>query len=141
MNQAAARKPEPHPLVATLAIASMALVVAGVLEFLGPLRAVDQELSRQAGGLKLGSGLTPLGPAWVWAWTVPVTVGMAWSVVHLRFPWQRWVIVVSSFVLTLGWVPVLVMLGRMPAVAVAVVALLWASAGSMIYAARHATPS
>lgn len=141
MNRAATSKPEPHPLVATLAIASMALVVAGVLEFLGPLRALDEVLSRRAGELGVGDDLKPLGAIWVWVWAVPVTVGVAWSVVQLRLPWQRWVIVLSSFVLTLGWLPVLLMLGRMPSVAVAVVALLWASAGSMIYASRHATPS
>jgi hypothetical protein len=70
-----------------------------------------------------------------------MTVGVAWSVVHVRFSWQRWVIVLSSMVLTLGWLPVLLMLGRMSPVSVPVVALLWASVGSIVYAARHATPS
>ena len=141
MNRAATPKPEPHPLFATLAIASMALLVAGVLEFLGPLRALDEALAQRAGGLALGGDLKPLGELWVWMWAVPVTVGVAWTVVHLRFPWQRWVIVLSSFVLTLGWWPVLLMLGCTPSLSVPVVALLWASVGSMVYAARHATPS
>lgn len=141
MNRASSPKPQPHPLFVSLAIASMALLVAGVLEVLGPLRALDEALAQRAGQLALGDDLKPLGGLWVWLWAVPVTAGVAWTVVHLRFPWQRWVIVLSSFVLTLGWWPVLLMLGCTPSLSVPVVALLWASAGAMVYAARHATPS
>ncbi len=127
-------------MFASLAISAMALSVAWVLDALGPLGSVDAALDARLSMLSLGDGLQAVDAAWVWAWAVLVTVGVAWAVLHVRTSWQRLVIVVSALVLTAAWIPVLALMDRAPHPAVPVVALLWVSVGSMIYAARHSVP-
>lgn len=140
MSRETASKPAPHPAFATLAISAMALVVAAMLEVLGLLQAVDGAVADHATGVVPEDTLTAPGRIWVWSWTVVITTGVAWSVLHARFPWQRWVIIVSALVLTLGWWPVLVLMGVAPALAVPMIAYLWVVVAAMIYAGRHASP-
>ncbi len=141
MTSDASSKTDPHPGIAALAIAAMSLLVAGVLEAIGPLRALDEIVASWAGGLALGGGLADLSMTWAWVWTVLLVFGVAFSVIHLPQRWQRWIVSLSSLVLTLGWLPVLILIGFTAPLAMPVVALIWASAGSMIYAANHSDPN
>lgn len=140
MSRSDSGKPDPHPAVAALAITAMAWLVAGVLELLGPLRAMDALVAAWLGGLPLGDEPRPVAMSWVWGWTGLATLGVAWAVLHVARPWQRWVVVVTAGVLTLAWLPVLVLMGRTAPPGVPLVALLWVSIGSLVYASRHAGP-
>jgi hypothetical protein len=127
-------------MVAALAITAMALMVAGAVDLLGPLRQIDGAVARWLEGLGLGGELPPVSMRWVWAWTVPVTFGVAWAVLHVGRPWQRWVLVITTVVLTAAWLPVLVLMDRSAPVGVPGIALFWVAVGSLVYAARHADP-
>jgi hypothetical protein len=140
MAESSAPKPAPHPLVAALAITALALLVSGVLDLLGSLRSVDDGLARWFGGLGLGGELVTLERYWVWVWTVPVTFGLAWAVLHVGPAWQRWVLVLTALVLTAAWLPVLGLMQVGAPLGVPGVALAWVGAGSLVYAARHADP-
>lgn len=137
MTEAASKKSAPHPGIAALAIAAMALAVAAVLEMLGPLRGLDAAVASRASAWAADGRLESLEMAWVWAWTVPLTCGLAFAVLRVAETWQRAVLVVTALVLSLGWLPVMILLGREAPLAVPMVALLWAAGGSLVYAARH----
>lgn len=131
------RPPEPHPDAATLAVSVMAVVVAAVLEVLGPGRRLDAWVASLADGFRLEGDARWLHPGFGWGWGVVMTVGVCWAVLHVAGNWRRAVVAVTALVVTLTWVPVLALAGYRAGIAFPLVALLWGCVGSMVYAARH----
>lgn len=135
-----APKPEPHPGAAALAIAVMAVAVAVVLGVTGLGGRLDVLVAEWVKGFGLEGGLRPLEPWICWVWTILMTMGICQAVLHSVRNWRRWVLVGTSLVLTLGWIPVLALAGYAPPVTIPLIALLWGGIGALIYAARHREP-
>lgn len=137
MNELTAKKFEPDPGTAALAIAAMALMVAGVLQFLGPVKLIDALSTSGLAGLGLEGEMRPLA-GWVcWVWTVLATVGVCHALLLVNDRWQRVVIGLSALALTMAWVPVLALAAYQSPIGVPLVALLWGTIGTVIYAERH----
>lgn len=135
------RKPEPHPLVATLALSGMALVVVVVTRLAGILGVIDAKVRDWADGLGLEGEARGL-PEWAWwLWTTGIVVASCWALLHVRGRWRRWVLALTCFFLNLAWLPVLALCGRHASVGPLLVGLLWGLAGAMIYAERHREPN
>lgn len=133
-------KPEPHPGSAGIAIALMGLVLAWTLDFLGVLSSADDVMIGWVNGFGLDGGPRVLD-AWVpWTWAVVMTVGVCQAVLHVSGLWRRVILVVSSLVLTVSWIPVLALAAFHTPLAGSLVALLWGGVSSLIYAARHREP-
>ncbi len=134
------KKPDPHPGIAAAAISVMALAVAMVLELVGLTRSWDGMLVGWLEGLGLEGGLAPLEPWIGWLWTALVVVLSSWVLLHVRGNWRRWVLSVSMLFVSLAWIPVLALCGRVPMLMAPLLGLLWALVGSLVYAARHREP-
>lgn len=133
-------KPEPHPGAAALAIAVMALVVAAVLLVIGVTGKLDGLVAEASKNFGLDGELRRLGGPVTWTWTVLVTVGLCQAMLHAPGNWRRSVLLVSSLLLTIAWVPVLSLASYAAPVAVPLAALLWGGVGAIIYAVRHREP-
>ncbi|GAA5483775.1 hypothetical protein [Haloferula sargassicola] len=140
MPNAAPKKPDPHPGVAAAAISLMAMAVAGVLELIGLTSAWDRALLERMKSVGLEGGVAPL-EAWIgWLWAAVVIVLSTWVLLHVRGGWRRWVLAVSMAVVSLAWIPVMALCGRVPMLSAPAVGVLWALGGSLVYAARHREP-
>ena len=135
-----ALKPEPHPGAAALAIAAMALAVAVVLLLIGVTGKLDTAVAGASSAFGLDGELQKLGGPVTWTWTVLVTVGLCQAMLHAPGNWRRTVLLLSSLILTLSWIPVLALASYAAPVAVPLAALLWGGVGSTIYALRHREP-
>jgi hypothetical protein len=133
-------KPEPHPGAAALAIAGMALAVAAVLSMIGVTEKIDVLIAGLASGFGLEGELRKLGGPVVWTWTLLMTIGLCQAMLHAPANWRRAVLLGSSLLLTLTWIPVLSLASYAAPVAVPLAALLWGGVGSEIYAVRHREP-
>jgi hypothetical protein len=141
MNERPPSKPEPHPGVAAMAIAGMALIVAAALALLGPVAVFDRLVNRWADALGLEGPARGL-PAWLpWLWTALVTMGLCQVLLHVAGHWRRVVVFVSLLLITLAWCPVLALASFRIPLGAALVAVLWGGIGSMVYAARHREPN
>lgn len=140
MSPATPTKPDPHPGTAALAIALMALAVAGVVQLTGLGAGIDGWLLGRLAGLGLDGDFRALPVAAVWGWTTLLVLGLTQALLHVVGHWRRWLLSALALGLTLGWVPVLVLAAYEAPVAVPLLALLWAVGGSMIYAVRHREP-
>jgi len=140
MNERPEPKPEPHPGLAAMAIAGMALVVAAVLAFLGPVSMFDRLLDAWAAAIGLEGKPRSL-PPWVpWLWTALVTMGLCQVLLHLVGQWRRLVVFASLLLITLAWFPVLALASFRVPLGAPLVALLWGGVGSLVYSARHREP-
>ena len=133
-------KPEPHPEAAALAIAGMALAVAVVLLMIGVTGRLDSVVAEMSMSFGLDGELVKLGGPVIWTWTVLVTVGLCQAILHAPGNWRRTVLLLSSLILTISWIPVLALASYAAPVAVPLAALLWGGVGSTIYALRHREP-
>jgi len=123
-----------------LAIAFMALAVAGVLLMIGVTEKVDTMVAGVAKSFGLEGELRTLGSPVIWTWTVIVTIGFCQAMLHVPGNWRRLVLFLSAQLLTLSWIPVLALASYAAPIAVPFAALLWGGLGSEIYAARHREP-
>lgn len=133
-------KPEPHPGAAAFAIAAMALLVAAVLFMIGITAKLDALIASLSSSIGLEGELRKLGGPVVWSWTVLTTVGLCQAMLHAPTGWRRSVLLLSSILLTLSWLPVLALASYAAPLAVPLAALLWGGVGSAIYAMRHREP-
>ena len=133
-------KPEPHPEAAALAIAGMALAVAVVLLMIGVTGRLDSVVAEISMSFGLDGELLQLGGPVIWTWTVLVTVGLCQAMLHAPGNWRRTVLLLSSLILTISWIPGLALASYAAPVAVPLAALLWGGVGSTIYALRHREP-
>ena len=123
-----------------MAIAFMALAVAGVLLMIGVTEKVDTMVAGVAKSFGLEGELRTLGGPVIWTWTVIVTVGLCQAMLHVPGNWRRLVLFLSAQLLTLSWIPVLALASYAAPITVPFAALLWGGLGSEIYAARHREP-
>ncbi|MEM9238241.1 MAG: hypothetical protein AAGB14_15825, partial [Verrucomicrobiota bacterium] len=78
---------------------------------------------------------------WIsWIWTIGMTFGICQAMLHAPRHWRRSVLMVTSLLLTVAWVPVLAMAGFTAPIGVAIIALFWGGVGSIAYAIRHREP-
>lgn len=133
-------KTEPPPGVAGLAIASMGLMLALVLDRLGVLRSVDQAFGSWVQDFGLDGDLRGLDPRMAWIWAVLMTVGLCQAVLHVRRAWRRMILIMGALVSTVSWIPILALAAIEPMVTGSLIALLWGGVGSLIYAQRHREP-
>lgn len=123
-----------------MAIAVMAMVVAGVLQVIGVTAKFDAMLLEVSKSFGLEGELRLLGGPLTWTWTVITTVGLCQAMLHAPENWRRLVLFLSALLLTLAWIPVLALASYATPVTVPFIALLWAGLGSEIYAVRHREP-
>ena len=135
-----AHKSEPHPGAAALAIAGMALAVAAVFLLIGVTTKIDEYVAELSADFGLEGELRKLGGVVVWTWTILVTLGLCLALLHTVEGWRRVVLVMSSLLLTISWVPVLALASYAAPVAVPLLAILWGGVGSVTYAIRHRQP-
>ncbi|MGB6221105.1 hypothetical protein [Haloferula sp.] len=133
-------KPEPHLGAAAFAIAAMALLVAAVLFMTGISGRVDAMIANLSSSFGLEGEFRKLGGPVVWCWTVLATLGLCQAMLHAPGGWRRSVLLLSSILLTLSWLPVLALVSYAAPLAVPLAALLWGGVGSTIYATRHREP-
>lgn len=133
-------KPEPHPGAAALAITMMALAVAAVLQMIGSIAKIDWLVLRWTRGFGLEGELQNLRGLLTWSWAVLVTFGVCFAMLHAPRNWRRLVLMGSSLLVTLAWIPVLALAGFSAPVGAPLIALFWGGTGAMIYAARHREP-
>lgn len=134
------KKPDPHPVVAVAAISAMSIGVAVALELAGVTGVWDESLADSLGRLGLDGGMMPLAPWTGWLWTAVIVILSSWVLLHVRGAWRRWVLSVSVLIISLAWVPVLALCGRVPSLSAPLVGIIWALGGSLIYAGRHREP-
>jgi hypothetical protein len=118
----------------------MALAVAAVLLLIGVTGKADGLVAELTKSFGLEGELRKLSGPVIWTWTVLATVGLCQAMLHAPGNWRRSVLLVSSLLLTLAWIPVLALASYAAPVAVPLSALLWGGVGSTIYAMRHREP-
>lgn len=126
----------PRPIIFG-AIGGLSLLVAWVLRQTGWSRGLDGWASEWGRGLKLEGSLAEVPAGWVWGWAVLISVGLAWAILESDGWWRRMVLVVTSLVLTLSWVPVLGLVSMKAELSVPLVAWWWSGLWAWVYAVRH----
>lgn len=118
----------------------MSLVLSIVLEVLGFSRKLDVVVTEWIGGAGLKGPFQDL-PGYVpWLWTVPLVIGIAYTMLNSRMVWRRVVLWVTTLALTIAWVPVFALAGFHVAITTPLFALAWCGLWSLIYATRHEEP-
>ena len=132
------KDPRGQVLAPAAAIGTLALLLAGGLGLLGFLERLDGWIGgwlAAAGGIGEASAQLP---SWV-SWFASAVAAYGLSALMLMVPgaWRRATLWAATAVLVLTWAPVLVLVGREPAISAAFIAVVWSGACAWVYAKSH----
>lgn len=137
----AAHKHPAHVGFATMAIALMATGLAAGLEFLGLIERMDRWIATVMVKPGFSAPVHDLNPYLLWSATALLALGLAAVMLNISGSWRRLLIWALALIITLFWVPVLLLASHKPDIAVGLVALLWSGCCAMVYAMNHEIPA
>lgn len=138
------QKDQKHPAhagFATIAITLMAIGLAAGLEFLGMIDLIDRWIATAMVKPGFSAPVNALNPSILWSFTSLLALGLAAVMLNVSGNWRRLLIWVLSFVITLFWVPVLLLASYEPEIGLALVGLLWSGCCAMVYSMNHDMPA
>jgi hypothetical protein len=132
---------EGHVLLPTLAIGSLALVLAAGFGALQLMERADAWIARllESGGLGVATKSLPLWCVWLAA--AIGAFGLSVSILCVAGNWRRILLWVSTLVVVAGWAPVLAIASHAPDVSIPLLVTFWSGLCAFIYAARHHMPA
>lgn len=136
-----AHKHPAHVAFATFAIALMAVGLAAGLEFLGIIAILDRWIAAVMIKPGFSAPVQTLNPYLLWTITTLLALGLAAVMLNLSGNWRRLLIWALALILTLFWVPVLLLASNKPEIGVALVGLLWSGCCAMVYTMNHEMPA
>lgn len=132
---------EGHVLLPTLAIGSLALVLAAGFGALGLMERADIQIAAWFRESGLGAATKSL-PIWsVWLAAAIGSFGLSVAILCVAGNWRRVLLWVSTLVVVAGWAPVLAIASRTPDVSIPLLAIFWSGLCAFIYAVRHHMPA
>ncbi len=137
-------KPHKHPAhvtFATFAIALMAVGLAAGLEFLRIIERVDHWIVTVMLKPGFSAPVQTLNPYLLWSVTALLALCLASVMLNISGSWRRLLIWALALILTLFWVPVLLLASHKPEIGVALVGLLWSGCCAMVYTMNHEMPA
>jgi hypothetical protein len=140
MGQSANKTPA-HVGFATIAIALMAIGLAAGLKILGMTDHLDRWIGTVMAKPGLAAPVNSLNPYLLWSATAIMALCLAAVMLNVSGNWRRLMIWGLTLILTLFWVPVLLLASYKPEIGVAVVGLVWSGCCAMVYSMNHAIPA
>ena len=140
MGQSTHKAPA-HVGFATIAIALMAIGLAAGLKILGMIHHLDRWIGTVMAKPGLSSPVNSLNPYLLWSATAIMALCLAAVMLNVSGSWRRLMIWGLTFILTLFWVPVLLLASYKPEIGVAAVGLLWSGCCAMVYSMNHEIPA
>ncbi len=134
-------KHRAHVGFATIAITLMAVGLAAGLEFLGIIDRLDLWIPAVMSKPGFSAPVQSLDSYLLWTLTVLLALSMAAIMLNISGCWRRLVIWAFAIIITLFWVPVLLLASYKPEIGVALVGLLWSGCCAMIYTMNHEMPA
>lgn len=132
---------EGHVLLPTLAIGSLALVLAAGFGALGLMERADVQIAEwlREGGLGAATKSLPLWSVWLAA--AIGSFGLSVAILCVAGNWRRILLWVSTLVVVAGWAPVLAIASHTPDVSIPLLSTFWSGLCAFIYAVRHHMPA
>jgi FtsH-binding integral membrane protein len=137
----ASQKHPAHAGFATIAISLMAIGLSAGLKFLGLIERLDEWIAELVIKPGLSAPVHSLDPYVLWISTAILTASLTAVMLNISASWRRILVWVLSLIITLFWVPVLLIASHKPDIAVALVGLLWAGCCALIYTMNHEIPA
>lgn len=134
-------EPEAHVAQALAAVVCASLAFAASLAALGVTRQIDERVATAFAAIRPEGGFVELSLPLVWAGTGLAALVVTSVLLHTPAQWRRVVFLLASLAVTCAWAPVLALAALCPAIAIPVLAVLAAGAGSWLYTARHPMPT
>jgi hypothetical protein len=141
MMASTSQKHPAHVGFATIAIAMMAVSLAVGLEFLGIIDHLDRWIVAVMVKPGFSAPVHVLNPYLVWGVTALLAFSLAAIMLNISGSWRRLFIWALAFIITLFWVPVLLLAAHKPEIGVVIVGLLWSGCCAMVYTANHEMPA
>ena len=132
---------EGHVLLPTLAIGSLALVLAAGFGALGLMERADARIAEflRSGGL--GVATKSLHDWEIWIAAAIGSFGLSVAILCVAGNWRRILLWVSTLVVVAGWAPVLAIASHTPEISIPLLATFWSGLCAYVYAARHHMPA
>ena len=137
----ATHKHPAHVGFATIAITLMAIGLSAGLKFLGLLARLDTWLTELVIKLGLSAPVHSLDPYLLWIVTSILAASLTAVMLNISSNWRRILVWILTLIITLFWVPVLLLASHKPDIGVAFIALLWAGCCALIYTMNHEMPA
>lgn len=133
-------RPAGHVLAPAAAIGGLSTLLGAGLSLLGALDRLNFAIARI---VSLDQTVTypkalPLWSQWLAA--VLIAFAVSFSILSVAGAWRRWLLWVSTIVLTAAWAPVLSLAAHAPEIAAPLVTALWSGACAIVYAGKHLMP-
>lgn len=130
-----------HVAFATFAIGLMALGLAAGLEFLGIIERLDRCIMTLMVKPGFAAPVQSVNPVLLWCVTASLALCLAAVMLNISSNWRRLLIWALALILTLFWMPVLLLASHKPEIGVALVSLLWSGCCAMVYVMNHEMPA
>ncbi len=140
MDQAEHKDPA-HVGFATIAITLMAVGLAAGLEFLGMIDRMNAWIATVMQKPGISAPVHSLNPYLLWIITVMLALSLVAIMLNISGGWRRLVIWFFATIITLFWVPVLLLASYKPEIGLALVGLLWSGCCAMVYTMNHVMPA
>lgn len=137
----ATHKHPAHVGFATIAITLMAIGLSAGLKFLGLIARLDTWITELVIKLGLSAPVHSLDPYLLWTATATLALGLTAVMLNVSSSWRRILVCILALIITLFWVPVLLLASHKPDIGVALIGLLWAGCCSLIYTKNHEMPA
>jgi hypothetical protein len=137
----AAHKHPAHVGFATIAITLMAIGLSAGLKFLGLIDRLDAWIAAMMSKPGLSSPVHTLDPYLLWTATAILALGLTAVMLNISSSWRRILVWILALIITLFWVPVLLLASHKPDIGVALIGLLWAGCCALIYTMNHEMPA
>jgi hypothetical protein len=82
-----------------------------------------------------------LDPYLLWMATAILALGLTAVMLNISSSWRRILVWILALIITLFWVPVLLLASHKPDIGVALIGLLWAGCCALIYTINHEMPT
>jgi hypothetical protein len=130
-----------HVVFATIAITLMAIGLSAGLKFLGLIDRFDAWIAAMMSKPGLSSPVHALDPYLLWMATAILALGLTAVMLNISSSWRRILVWILALIITLFWVPVLLLASHKPDIGVALIGLLWAGCCALIYTINHEMPA
>ncbi len=137
----AGHKHQSHVGFATIAITLMAVCLAAGLDFLGIIDRLNAWIPAVMLKPGISAPVQTLDSYLLWIITVLLALSMAAIMLNISGCWRRLVVWALATIITLFWVPVLLLASYKPEIGVALVGLLWSGCCAMVYTMNHEMPA
>ncbi|MES2982903.1 MAG: hypothetical protein V4727_11365 [Verrucomicrobiota bacterium] len=130
-----------HVAFATVAIGLMAVGLAAGLGFLGIIERLDRWIMTLMIKPGFSAPVQSVDRVLLWSVTALLALSLAAVMLNISGSWRRLLIWALALILTLFWMPVLLLASHKPEIGVVLVGLLWSGCCAMVYVMNHDMPA